>query len=272
MVPAEAMPEPASPGDVLGEVLETTGFAVERGRLVGADRIRCHGPLWCAALRAEATVDGVPLPESGARLIMSARSMHAVASDGGALLVLRFRFARPMPHPFFDIPSVTDLDEDGATTAWPLAQRIASELRSDEPGASTVVAGLAPAIFVCHLREHARRTSTQEYPSPLRDRDVYRALQEIHADLRRDWTSDLVAERVGVSRATLYRRFTTAVGLSPAQYLGQWRLARAHVMLVAEGRTVTEVADLLGYKSPAAFSRAFKRHAGAPPSALVEEK
>lgn len=50
------------------------------------------------------------------------------------------------------------------------------------------------------------------------------------------------------------------------QYLTAWRLQRAARMLRQDGRTIAETARAVGYDSEAAFSRAFKKLAGAAPS------
>ena len=51
------------------------------------------------------------------------------------------------------------------------------------------------------------------------------------------------------------------------RYLARWRMHLAATAL-RDGATVTEVADRFGYRSEAAFSRAFKRIVGEPPGAV----
>jgi AraC-like DNA-binding protein len=63
-------------------------------------------------------------------------------------------------------------------------------------------------------------------------------------------------------------RFTTLVGVSPAKYVAQRRMQTAREWLSADRTTIAEAATRLGYDSQAAFSRAFKRFMGEPPSAV----
>jgi AraC-like DNA-binding protein len=70
---------------------------------------------------------------------------------------------------------------------------------------------------------------------------------------------------VGRSRSALARRFTEYVGVPPMRYLAPWRMQLAQYLLRQPGLTVSEVAARVGYDAEAAFSRAFKRHVGAPP-------
>jgi AraC-like DNA-binding protein len=59
--------------------------------------------------------------------------------------------------------------------------------------------------------------------------------------------------------------------MSPGRYLAQWRMRLACEWLRSDRTTVAEAATQLGYDSEAAFSRAFKRFAGRPPSAVRRE-
>ena len=52
------------------------------------------------------------------------------------------------------------------------------------------------------------------------------------------------------------------------QYVTRWRMQIAQSALETEGATVAQLADRLGYKSEAAFARAFKRVVGIPPGAV----
>ena len=51
-------------------------------------------------------------------------------------------------------------------------------------------------------------------------------------------------------------------------YVARWRMQLARDALEREGATVGELADRLGYRSEAAFARAFKRVTGSPPGAV----
>jgi AraC-like DNA-binding protein len=51
-------------------------------------------------------------------------------------------------------------------------------------------------------------------------------------------------------------------------YVARWRMHVAVAALKDEGATVGQLADRLGYRSEAAFSRAFKRVIGVSPGAI----
>ena len=75
----------------------------------------------------------------------------------------------------------------------------------------------------------------------------------------------LLADEIGVSRATLARRFTDLVGEPPMAFLTSWRLALAADLLREPDSTVGSVAQRVGYGSPFALSTAFKRVRGISP-------
>ena len=52
------------------------------------------------------------------------------------------------------------------------------------------------------------------------------------------------------------------------QYVTRWRMQVATSSLQEEGATVAELANRLGYRSEAAFARAFKRVVGSAPGAV----
>jgi len=100
----------------------------------------------------------------------------------------------------------------------------------------------------------------------LHDPIVGPALIELHAEPARRWTVEELARRVACSRSLLNERFGRMLGRAPIQYLGEWRLQVAADLLRSTSLGVAAVAYRVGYESEEAFSRAFKRALGSPPS------
>ena len=69
----------------------------------------------------------------------------------------------------------------------------------------------------------------------------------LHEDVAHPWTVTELADRVGVSRAALARRFTGLVGEPPMAYLASWRLALAADLLCSSDATISAVARQVGY-------------------------
>lgn len=80
------------------------------------------------------------------------------------------------------------------------------------------------------------------------------------------WTVETLAKAVGVSRAVFARDFTAIVGVPPLKFLARSRMETAAELLRDSPATLAEVGAAVGYDSEFAFSRAFSRHHGVPPS------
>lgn len=83
---------------------------------------------------------------------------------------------------------------------------------------------------------------------------------------RGDIGMDSVAERLGLSRQTLYRNLKSE-GVTYETVLDELRHKMALNYLAGRKVSVNETAYLVGFSEPAAFSRAFKRWTGKSPSA-----
>ena len=101
----------------------------------------------------------------------------------------------------------------------------------------------------------------------LQDPQIGRAISCVHRDPARDWTVASLAHELTMSRSAFAARFTEVVGEPVMSYVARWRMQVA-VAALKEGTTVGQLADRLGYRSEAAFSRAFKRVIGVSPGAV----
>ena len=91
-------------------------------------------------------------------------------------------------------------------------------------------------------------------------------VENVMTDPGRDWTVDNMARTSHMSRASFYRNFTDICGQPPARFLVSLRMKIAAQRLDA-GESIGQTAEHVGYKSYAAFSRAFKKEIGEQPGA-----
>lgn len=82
---------------------------------------------------------------------------------------------------------------------------------------------------------------------------------------------DLIAEGLGLSRPTLYRKLK-AEGTTFDKVLDELRHKLALNYLAGRKASVNETAYLVGFSDPAAFSRAFKRWTGTSPTTMRGRK
>ena len=73
-------------------------------------------------------------------------------------------------------------------------------------------------------------------------------------------------ERSGLNPRTFSRRFRTATGFSPIEYVQALRIEEAKQMLETDAVSVDEIGAMVGYDDPASFRRLFKRGAGLSPA------
>jgi AraC-like DNA-binding protein len=70
-----------------------------------------------------------------------------------------------------------------------------------------------------------------------------------------------------MSRTVFAERFAELVGIPSMHYVAKWRMQVASELLTGSNANLASIAADIGYESEAAFSRAFKRLFGVPPSA-----
>ncbi len=119
--------------------------------------------------------------------------------------------------------------------------------------------------LLCHEHGAVLRTLLQRRG---RIQRITRAVDYIHQNLDQPVSVEALAEMVHMSRATFYEHFKTVMHVSPLQYAKSMKLFQAH-KFIREGKNASEAGYLVGYNSPAQFSREYKRHFGYSPSATV---
>jgi AraC-like DNA-binding protein len=160
--------------------------------------------------------------------------------------------------------------EEGGAAEWIRStfQYAAEEVAAGRPGSETALAKLSELLFVEAVRRYAETLPEDQsgWLAGLRDTHVARALALIHSDVVRPWTVDALGRAVGLSRSALADRFIRLIGMPPMHYLANWRMQVAKQKLRNTSASLAQVAEMVGYESEAAFSRAFKKAVGLAPA------
>jgi AraC-like DNA-binding protein len=160
--------------------------------------------------------------------------------------------------------------EEGGAAEWIRStfQYAAQEVSAGRPGSETVLAKLSELLFVETVRRYTEALPEGEtgWFAGLREPYVARALALLHSDIIRRWTVDELGREVGLSRSALADRFIRLIGLPPMHYLASWRMQVATQKLRNTNASLAQVAEIVGYDSEAAFSRAFKKAFGLAPA------
>ncbi len=88
----------------------------------------------------------------------------------------------------------------------------------------------------------------------------------IDCEYARPLALDDVARRIASSRRQLQRAFQEAGETTFRTYLQKVRMTAAARLLRHETMPINEVASAVGYRQPAQFAKAFRRHHGTSPS------
>ena len=169
------------------------------------------------------------------------------------------------------LPPLLKLDVEQAGAAeWIRStfQYAADEVAAGRPGSETVLAKLSELLFVETVRRYAETLPDGQtgWLAGLREPYVARALALLHRDITRRWTVDDLGREVGLSRSALADRFIRLIGMPPMHYLASWRMQVATEKLRNTSASLAQIAEIVGYDSEAAFSRAFKKAFGAAPA------
>lgn len=118
-----------------------------------------------------------------------------------------------------------------------------------------------------HMRAWAiRPDATAGWLTGAMDPVIGDAITSIHANPAHPWTIERLAGKSNLSRSAFADRFASRVGTPPAAYIAQVRLENAADLLQYTTQSISAIAHQIGYDSEAAFSRAFSKRYGVPPS------
>ena len=147
---------------------------------------------------------------------------------------------------------------------------MASEACELRPGGEAVITRLGDILVIQAIRAWMESDPAAQtgWLGALQDPQIGRAISHIHRDPARNWTVASLAHELAMSRSAFAARFTELVGEPVMSYVARWRMHVAVAALKEEGATIGQLADRLGYRSEAAFSRAFKRVIGVSPGAI----
>jgi AraC-like DNA-binding protein len=99
----------------------------------------------------------------------------------------------------------------------------------------------------------------------LADARLKHAVTAMHERPGHPWTLDELADIAGMSRGRFAVNFRETVGVTPLDYLTNWRMSVAQNMLKI-GRPIKSVAAAVGYQSQAALARVFAKRVGQAPT------
>jgi AraC family transcriptional activator of mtrCDE len=164
-------------------------------------------------------------------------------------------------------------EQDSGLQIRQLAQLMLHEARANAFGGRAILDKMADTLFVMAVRHHFEHVPERRgLLAALCDPRLVRALEAIHTQAGKEWTVAALAETAHMSRTAFANHFASVLGAGPIEYLTQWRMSEARRLLSDPRVSVAAVAADLGYRTEAAFRRAFKRVTGVGPGVVRRQE
>ena len=151
-----------------------------------------------------------------------------------------------------------------------LLRMMAHEIEEQDAGAAAIVAELSGAVFTLAVRAHLE-TATDGASAlagvlgVMANPRLAPALAAMLESPGEPWTVETLAARCHLSRAAFARLFAQHARTGPLELLTTLRMELASRLLALGDQDTATIGEAVGYRSEAAFNRAFARHAGMTP-------
>lgn len=196
----------------------------------------------------------------------SRHQLFAGESEGAQLLCASMEFEGGVDNPLSaSLPDCLVLSLDELPMLADTLKWMFGEAAGAHCGREAALGRLFELLVILlfrHLLDHNQlRTGMM---AGLADPRLSRSLVQIHNAPHRAWSIAELASESNMSRAAYAVHFRAVIGQTPADYLLSWRISLAQKRL-REGRSITLIASEVGYESPSALARAFRRKTGYSP-------
>ena len=206
-------------------------------------------------------IDGERFPVSGGDLIVAnPNTLHALLSDRG----IDYHCLLVFPD-FFGEDEIDPMCFCSLIKADPLVGEIFRDLKAEHTERAAAASLMKKALvyrLVAYLSRNYVRPDASPSDIKRRTAAFYR-IQRIEEFLAKSYrerisTRDL-AQIFYVSENHFCRLFKRTVGISPMEYVNEYRVGKAELLLSGTELSITEIAAAVGFDSANYFSRVFRR-------------
>jgi AraC-like DNA-binding protein len=202
----------------------------------------------------------------------SRHQLFAGEPEGAQLLCAAMQFEGGVDNPLSaSLPDILVLSLDELPLLAETLKWMFDEAAGGHCGREAALDRLFELLIILlfrHLLDHRQlRTGMM---AGLADGRLARSLVQMHNAPQHAWSVAELASASNMSRAAYAVHFRVVIGQTPADYLLSWRISLAQKRL-REGRPITLIAAEVGYESPSALARAFRRKTGCSPRGWMKE-
>jgi AraC-like DNA-binding protein len=199
--------------------------------------------------------------------------VHGAETEGADLICATVQFGVGMLNPLTaSLPKPFVVPLNALPELAPALELLFSEANSQSSGRQTALDRLFEYILVLLIRsalnEHLLDSGAL---LGLADERLGQAMERMHKHPEVPWSLEELARLAGMSRARFAARFRHIVGVTPFEYLTDWRLGVAQTML-RKGKSLKIIAAAVGYANATALTRVFTRRLGMSPSGWLAHK
>ncbi|HVJ07840.1 MAG TPA: AraC family transcriptional regulator [Acidisarcina sp.] len=193
--------------------------------------------------------------------------LHGPEQEGVELVCATIEFGAGMLNPVLaSFPEPLVLPLDALPELGPTLQLLFSEAFSKLPGRQTALDRLFEYLFVLLIRSAMNAHLVDSgVLMGLTDLRLSKAIECMHRHPETSWSLEELAQRAGMSRARFAAYFREVIGMTPFDYLTNWRLGVAQTML-RKGNSLKLIASAVGYTNATALTRVFTQRIGISPS------
>lgn len=120
------------------------------------------------------------------------------------------------------------------------------------------------ALFIHSSTKNNKQNTSQTY--------VQKGIEYISANYSYPITVEDIAAYVGLSRSQLFRSFQSVLGVSPKEYLTDFRIKQSCYLLENSNLSITAIANSIGFDNGLYFSKAFHKKKGISPKEYRNKK
>ncbi len=157
--------------------------------------------------------------------------------------------------------------KDAGDSLSSLIELVIAESEHARFGGEAVIERLCDGFFILLVRHCIEADLVRDGVfAAMKDRRIATVLELIHREPWHRWSIAELCGRAGISKTVLAERFASRIGMSPIEYLTDWRMQIAARWLKETAVTLDQVAERCGYDTASSFSKAFKRAFGVSPA------
>ena len=188
-------------------------------------------------------------------------------SKGATLVCASVEFGVGMGNPLLrGLPDLLVVSLSSIASIEPVVTLLFTEAFASRLGRQSAVNHLMEYVLVCLIR-HAIDTGLVKVGllTAFADPRLSKALAAMHTGPEQPWSLEQLAGVAGMSRARFANYFHETTGVTPLDYLTDWRLSIAQSLL-KQRKSLKLIAPMVGYSDPVALARVFSRRVGVSPS------